>query len=351
MSYPGSWLLPLTVAFACGCASPTAEPSVTCDAAAAHVAACLETEVAPEAGATCDEAAAARVLDESCESIATSTGKADAWWCAYNPWLAGCGSTSEEPRAARLTGFVGFHYGLGIEPGSIGCALVELVDLESGEVRRTFSSSIGAFTLEDVAAGEYELRVLDRDEELAFARSGERAVWPITVDDDAHHALVLSRLADGTSTELAVGRTSEEAVSRCVAASFDLSLEDRCGDPIVPYLDSRFDWVVSVEDADGAISHASAYCQPRDGDHWAWEGCTGSATDITRASFGRLLPGTYRATAYRVDLPSRNNLDLAAELEWRRSDVIDLGEITIDLSEVDTGVTFEATLVDPRAGC
>lgn len=188
---------------------------------------------------------------------------------------------------------MGFHYGLGIEPGSIGCARVELVDLESLEVRQTHSSSVGAFAFEDVAAGEYELRVLDREGELAFARSGEGAVWSITVDDDdAHHALVLSRLADGTSTELAIGRTSEEAVSRCVATSFDISLEDRCGDPIAPYLDSRFDWVVSVEDADGALSYASAYCQPRDGDHWAWEGCTGSAADITRASFGRLLPGT-----------------------------------------------------------
>lgn len=326
------------------CTAPTATVSV-CDEAAAHVATCLGTEtVAPE---SCDEEAAARTLGATCDAITAAGGKGDGWWCLWNPFGPGCGSDDYpgDPPAAdahRLTGYVGFSWGNGAEPSPIGCARVEL-DGPDG-VHATFTSPVGAFAFTDLPAGTYELRVVDRDDRVALDRRGEPAVRTLSIGGDSHESMVLSRLADGRNTELETGVTSEEAVSRCGDVRFDLALTDRCGDVIAPYLESRFDWVLSLEGEDG-VEHAAGYCQPTDGDHWSWDGCGGDPDDVTRATFGSVSPGTYSVRAYRVDLPERNNLDYEDELRWRDADAFDLGEI-----EVEGDAAYEVTLQDPRAG-
>lgn len=326
------------------CTAPTTSAS-PCEEAAAHVAACLGTEATTPA--TCDEAAAERALGSSCDAIAAAGGKGDGWWCLWNPFGPGCGASDDPeeptgPEAHRLTGYVGFTWGIGAEPSPIGCARV-LLEGEDG-VHATFTTSVGAFAFEDLAPGTYELRVVNREDEVALDRLGEPAVRTLTIEGDGHEAMVLSLLADGTNNEFGTGLRSEDAVSRCGNVRFDLTLTDSCGEAVTPYLESRFDWILSLEGEDG-VDHAAAYCQPVHGDHWSWDGCGGDADDITRATFGSVSPGTYAVRAYRVDLPERNNLDYEDELRWRDSDVFDLGEI-----EVEGDGTWEVTLADPRAG-
>ncbi|NIS33649.1 MAG: hypothetical protein GWO04_28460 [Actinobacteria bacterium] len=154
---------------------------------------------------------------------------------------------------------------------------------------------------------------------------------------------MLSLLANGSNINLEVGETSEDAVSRCGAVQFDLTLLDACGGPVDPYFDSRYEWVVRLQ-GEGRTSYTSADCQPVHGNHWDWDGCGGDADDITRATFGSVNPGTYEARAYRVDLPERNNLDYERELDWRDHEAFELGEV-----EIDGDAAFEATVADPWA--
>jgi len=359
-----SFLAALLATAGLGCASEapgTNDDDTVCADAAAHLAACYGEEAATPP--TCDAAVASRVLDSECDALLAEDGKADGWYCAWNPYLWGCGGSDDEPETPSgnetLSGSVDFAYdSLGSAVGSVACALVVARDETGAEVGRTHTSFRGTFSME-VPEGEHTLTVYDRygeaESNVAPLLGGEPAV---VSDGDAD--ILLAGYANGETPtiglEIIDAEKTEDAVKRCADVRLSVVIEDECGGELAPYYDVRRDWVFVLEGDAIETRYATPLCQPADGDHWAWGGCgdlEDATEDVVLAGFSQVLPGDYTVRAFRVDLPDRANLDLEDELRWRSADEHP-GSHSVSFDAAPANHSLDAgdfTVVDPRSGC
>lgn len=348
-------LLGLSLAVGAGCAQEEAanpQDQALCTEANSYLAACLG--VAPEASAgSCDQDQAARILDTDCEQFNAGPGKADGWWCLWNPFIPGCGSSSDggtqedlvvktgvcgEGEARELAptlvrGNVDFAYdSLGSQVSSLQCALVALRDAEGQIVATDHSGTHGGFNLRgDLPQGDYEVVVFDRygqgADNVALEYNKEEAVAKVTLGGGGEPPRVnftLSSYRNGDSADfgfLSESERIEDAVERCLSAQLSFKVVDSCGDEVAPYYDVRRDWAITLTDKDSQeVRYATPLCQPADGDHWSWDGCNGNEDDVNLASFSQVLPGQYTLHFFRIDLPDQNNIDVEEELcGWRSS--------------------------------
>ncbi|MEM9187740.1 MAG: carboxypeptidase-like regulatory domain-containing protein [Myxococcota bacterium] len=324
-----------------GCA--VSDEASVCDQAAVHVAECYGVEAT--APTSCDPGAAAEVLGTECSAL--DQGKADGWWCIWNPFLPGCGG-GDRSTTHDLRGGVDFAWdAFGSQISSISCAEVVLENADGEEVGRASTNVHGSFLFEDLEEGDYVIRVLDREGDTAKRLGGDDAVTAVTLEADLRVDMILGYYADGEEAAFGSGLTSEEAVGRCARVDMKLNLENRCGEAVPAYFEVRRDWVLVLENEDRAY-YSTPLCQPADGDHWNWDGC--GPEDVVLNTFINVSPGSYTLSAFRADLPDRNNLDLERELRIRSTDPGELSETEVEV-EIGTDVSMGVGLVDPRSDC
>lgn len=350
-------------------ANNSASSDDACAEASRHLAACFEQEV--EALPTeCDAAQAERILGTDCDTLNTSLGKADAWWCTpwTPPWVMGCGggfsgnNGGTSGGTGEVLGGVDFSWdNLGSAVSSVSCALVVLTDAEGAEVGRAHTSVHGGFAFDEaVEPGEYTVTVYDRYGEdasnIALKVNGEPAQAQVTVTagEESRVGFTLAYHRDGSDQLLGQGETTEDAVERCTTVRNTLTMADACGAPIAPYREVDRDWVGILTDADGASKYATVWCQPADGDHWSWDGCQGTDADVFQISFSSVMPGAHTLTFVRVDLPDRNNLDYEDELSWRTQEAHpEAWSFAFDIApdgkvlNLDSALDAPVALVDP----
>jgi len=344
-----------------------------CEQAGAHVAACFGEE--PQAPTSCNVEQAEFILDATCDQLTADLGKADAWWCAWNPWLAGCGdddggSDDVVEDDGAIVGRIDFSYdNLGWSVSSVSCALVVAYDEQGMEAGRTHTSTSGGYRMDGLAAGDYSVVVYDRLGEgvdnVPITLTEEPATTEVTLSPSgtAEADFLLPNHIDGSEGGLIISDAprSEEHLDRCAHVEQTVQLQDTCGQELAPYYDVRRDWVVTLTDDETGevIDHTTVWCQPADGDHWSWDGCGngGPDADVNLVSFGKVLPGNYRVDYYRIDLPDRNNLDYEDELSWRSHEQSPDARSFSFTTRSDDGTLLvdalvgETTLVDPWSDC
>ncbi len=323
---------------ACAEESVIPDDGAVCQEANAHLAMCFGQQ-ASEA-TSCNSSEAERILNADCQQLSTSLGKADAWWCnSWNSsWALGCGGSdggnddSDQALASgSITGRVDHSWdSIGSSESSVSCALVVIRDAEGQEVARTHSANTGGYRVDDLDPGEYTVTLYNRfgedDEHIPLTLREEPAVSKVVVTEDGEAPYVkffLPFYSDGTFAEFTGSDAPQtsDTMDRCASVSQTVQVQDVCGQDVTPYYDIQRDWAVILtnEDTGEIVDYAPVWCQPADGDHWAWAGCGKGeeGADVNLVSFGSILPGDYTVQYIRVDLSDRANIDYEDELGWR----------------------------------
>ncbi|MGE0395666.1 MAG: carboxypeptidase-like regulatory domain-containing protein [Kofleriaceae bacterium] len=324
-------LIPLALV---GCAD-TSDP---CAEMSAKLAACFPdvTTIAP----TCDADVADQVNSMSCDELAARDGKADSWTCVWMPWLPSCsggGSSSSGKRIEVSTEECG--------PGALcpyvtgaSCGLVTLHQ-GSHEVARGFSSSGGRFTFDGLAAGEYTVKVHERDSSLA------RMFVDDLSDETAPSSMKVIVESGATWARFNLVHGSAAAMTRCADIDGNLTVKAESTGAAVDRHLVEWDWIVELE-TDGAVVDRT---RPLFIHHEA----SGSGRDENVLAFRQLRAGTHTLRFVRMDIPSykqKPNPDYADLVRYYRADDVDPIEVTITVSAAQASgrtITVDRTLVDP----
>ncbi len=329
----------------CGSAdTPEAAPAPTlCDDAAAKLSACFPEQPASDA---CHAGTAQRILDASCDELASADTKADGGWiCFWNPFLCAGGGSDTPAEDAGHTLFVGASRCGADLAGFDDCtyyfsspctAIAVLRDGE--EVARGFTSQHGNARFDGLAAGDYEVRVLDRDGAIPQQVTGlvsstySPASAQVTLGGEAEARVAFDLPHD-----------SEAAVVQCAPVTVEVAVQTASGEPVVAQ-DVEWQWFVRFEQADGTVGILRPFAFHPD--------ATGRDDYINQATFHRIYAGTHTVEFIRMDIPSwrqRNNPDYADLLD--RYPAEDVAPVVLSLSlgadQVPEGARLTHTLVDP----
>lgn len=312
-----------------------------CAQANAKLAACFPEQATSDA---CHGGTAQRIVDASCDALATADAKADGgWMCFWTPWLCAGGGGGSAPEQYTLfvgTSRCGTDYGAGDDcTYYYASACTEVGLFKDGvEVARGFSSTHGNVRFDLAEKGDYEVRVFDRTGEVTtqitgtFEYSYVPAIEAVTVGDAAEVRLGFDLPND-----------SEAKVKQCAPVTVDLAVETAAGDRV----DSKqveWDWFVRFLQPDGSIEVLRPFSIHPD--------ATGEADYVNRATFHGIYKGESLVEFIRMDIPSwrqENNPDYAALLERYAVESVDPVAVpfTLEAEQIPAGADLRYGVVDP----
>ena len=315
------------------------DESDLCDQARAKLLECFPDQTP---GDSCHGATAQQILDESCEELASHDGKSDGGWiCFWNPWLCSGGS-SETPTYALTVGTS--RCGTSILGGndchyysSSSCTTVAVYQ-EGVEITRGHTGRHGTVRFEFDEPGEYEVRVLDRNEEVADQLRG-------FVTYEASPAI--RTVTFGESREERFGfnlsHDSQELMQRCAPVTVELGAQTLSGEPVVAQ-DVEWDWLIRFQQANGTEEVKRAFAIHPD--------ATGEEDFVNRAHFHWTYGGDHIVEFVRVNIPEwqrRPNPDYEDLLRrYAVSSVQSLEEpYTLLDEDIPSGDKLSIVLIDP----
>jgi hypothetical protein len=251
---------------------------------------------------------AADVGDRETRDHVEGHGKADAWWCAFNPFAWGCGDDEEAASTLRVSVEVCLDE-VCTAVMAAACAEVQLVDVRgdgTGEVvARGRTNGHGNVSFEDVEPGEIAVRVNDLDGQVVVEKA-------ITVGGAGDLERAYVYLPPGT----------RDLVRGCVHVRGSLAVVDCGGEPRPPSEEIRWDWVIrrSPPGDDGLDAAGTDYSSAP----FAWD----PGQNVW--AFYDVPAGDHEIEAIRVDLPETYNLDLAEQLAWRHHEVAQTWDLSVD---------------------
>lgn len=329
---------------ACGeAAEVDSAESDLCAQAQAKLAECFPDETP---GDMCHGATAQRVLDDSCEELANVDTKADGnWMCFWNPFLCASsgGSTSQPSTYTLMVGTSRCGGGLLGDDctyyQSSSCTAVALYR-DGAEVARDHSSRHGSVRFEVSEAGTYEVRVLDRADEVTDQIKGfvsysyVPAVESVTLDDKRE-----------VRVNFNLPSNSEEAVKRCAPFRIDLTVESPDEVRIHPH-EVEWDWFIRFEQENGTVGVSRPFSFHPD--------ATREPDYVNRTTFHWTYAGDHTVEFIRMNVPQFRrvaNPDYEALLE--RYAVKSVGShvepYTMEHHNIPEGDMLRIVLIDPLA--
>ncbi len=302
-------------------------PSDTCQAAAAHLAACFPDQTPAE---SCHEPTAALIVDSACEDLSSVDGKADGGWaCLWMPWL--CVSTpSATTRSVSVSvlrcagGYMGCD-----AVYSAPCTLVTLEDAEGNELAHAYTGTHGSVRFDEVSRDAHQVRVLDRrgetTEHLVGFISYERL--PAILDVAASN--------DDLRLSFHLPSDSEETVKACSTVRGYLDVYDSNGARLDGQ-DIEWGWFVRYTDPSGeSIVTRPLATHPDATQTGNWE---------NGFHFSRVFAGEQVIEFIPMDIPSylrRNNPDYQNLLRWYTKKNAEILSVTIDVDPDTIPETIE----------
>ena len=328
---------------ACGTTDPAtedpSEESDLCEQAQEKLQECFPDQPPPE---SCHGATAQQILDESCEDLVQADGKSDGGWlCFWNPFLCAGDSGGSDPYTLTVgisrcgTSLVGgndcSYY------SSSPCTAVALYQ-DGAEIARTHSSIRSAARFELEEGGEYEVRILDRHDDVAqrmttmFGDEGAPAIETVSFGDSREARVTFDLAHD-----------SEETVKRCAPVTVELSAETLSGEPVHAY-DVEVDWLVRFLQEDGTVGLRRPLRLHPD--------ASGEDDYVNRAYFSEIYAGDHIVEFIRMDIPSwaqTANPDLEDFLErYAVESVLPYSEeYSLDDADIPSGDRHSLVLIDP----
>ncbi len=315
-------------------ACDTAPTQDLCASARDRIATCF-----PDAPSltTCDPDTASNIASSSCESLEGSKSD-NPLTCLWMPWL--CATSPDTASKGTLTVSVARCYEqLGACAGvsSLPCAEV-VVKNASDEVARGFTGDAGLVRFEGLAAGTYQVEVLDRAGRIADALVG-------SVSSAREEARAEVELGDeGVRVDLQLTADSEKTVTACSRVDVDLVVTNS-RDEVLDPADVEWDWIVRYAREDGETDFARPFAIVTDESATAWKNHFG---------LSRIYPGTHIVELFRVEIPGyaqEKNPDYESLLGRYQVDDVKPVELSLEVSadEIPDPVGFTSNIVDPLA--